>query len=54
MTQPYFPTSPEPPVPPAPKGRRSRARDGILIVFVAAFLLALFEESNRLYPPHES
>jgi lysophospholipase L1-like esterase len=46
VTQPYFPTSPEPPVPPAPKGRRSRARDGILIVFVAALLLALFEGSS--------
>jgi lysophospholipase L1-like esterase len=46
MTEPYYPTSPEPPVPPAPKGRRSRARDGVLIVFIAALLLALFEGSS--------
>jgi lysophospholipase L1-like esterase len=46
VTEPYYPTSPEPPVPPTPKGRRSRARDGILIVFVAALLLVLFEGSS--------
>ena len=46
MAEPYFPTSPEPPVPPTPKGRRSRARDGILVVFVAALLLSLFEGSS--------
>ena len=46
MTEPYYPTSPEPPIPPTPKGRRSRARDAVLIVFLAALLLALFEGSS--------
>ena len=44
--KPYYPTSPEPPVPPAPKGRRLSARQAVMVVFVAALLLALFEGSS--------
>ena len=43
---PYYPTSPEPPVPPAPKGPRLSARHAVIVVFMAALLLALFEGSS--------
>jgi lysophospholipase L1-like esterase len=47
MTEPpYYPTSPEPPIPPTPKGRRRRARDALVVVFLAALLLVLFEGSS--------
>ena len=46
MTEPYYPTSPEPPVPPAPTGRRLTARHALIVVFVAALLLVLFEGSS--------
>jgi lysophospholipase L1-like esterase len=46
MTEPYYPTSAEPPVPPAPKGRRLTARHALVVVFLAAILLALFEGSS--------
>ena len=43
---PYYPTSPEPPVPPAPKGRRLQRPHAVIVVFIAALLLALFEGSS--------
>jgi hypothetical protein len=43
---PYYPSSPEPPVPPAPKGRRLSARHAVIVVFIAALLLALFDGSS--------
>ena len=46
MSEPYYPTSSEPPVPPAPKGPRLSARQAVIVVFIAALLLALFEGSS--------
>jgi lysophospholipase L1-like esterase len=46
LTEPYYPTSPEPPVPPTPKGRRLTARHAVIVVFIAALLLVLFEGSS--------
>ena len=46
MTEPYYPTSSEPPVPPTPKGRRLTARHAVIVVFIAALLLVLFEGSS--------
>ena len=46
MTEPYYPTSPEPPVPPTPKGPRLTARHALIVVFLAALLLVLFEGSS--------
>ena len=46
MSEPYYPTSPEPSVPPAPKGRRMSARGALVVVFLAALLLVLFEGSS--------
>ena len=46
MTEPYYPTSSEPPVPPTPEGPRLTARHALIVVFLAALLLVLFEGSS--------
>lgn len=46
MTEPYYPTSREQHVPSPPAGRRLSARHALIVVFLAALLLVLFEGSS--------